>query len=81
VRITHKLERYVNVGAKMMRCGYTTGTCAAGAARAAAEMLFADAPVASVVVDTPAGVPVELDIEQTERGKRLGALRRAQGRR
>lgn len=68
MRATHKLERYVNVGAKMMRCGYTTGTCAAGAARAAAEMLFANAPVASVVVDTPAGVPVELDIEQTERG-------------
>lgn len=63
-----KLERYVNVGTKMMRCGYTTGTCAAGAARAAAETLFTGAPVDSVIVETPAGISVELDIEQLERG-------------
>ncbi|MEE8721946.1 MAG: cobalt-precorrin-5B (C(1))-methyltransferase CbiD [Eggerthellaceae bacterium] len=68
MRAVHKLERYVNVGTKMMRCGYTTGTCAAGAARAAAETLFAGAPVDSVIVETPAGISVELDIEQLERG-------------
>ncbi len=68
MRAVHKLERYVNVGTKMMRCGYTTGTCAAGAARAAAETLFAGAPVDSVIVETPADISVELDIEQLERG-------------
>lgn len=68
MRAVRKLERYVNVGTKMMRCGYTTGTCAAGAARAAAETLFAGAPADSVIVETPAGISVELDIEQLERG-------------
>lgn len=62
-----KLERYINVGTKQMRCGYTTGTCAAGAARAAAEALLAGAFPASVVVATPAGIDVELDVERPEK--------------
>lgn len=63
----HKLERYINVGTRQMRCGYTTGTCAAGATRAAAEALLAGAFPASVFVETPAGIDVALDIEQPER--------------
>lgn len=62
-----KLERYINVGTKQMRCGYTTGTCAAGAARAAAEALLAGAFPASVIVATPAGIDVELDVERPEK--------------
>lgn len=62
-----KLERYINVGTKQMRCGYTTGTCAAGAARAAAEALLAGAFPASVIVGTPAGIDVELDVERPEK--------------
>lgn len=63
----HKLERYINVGTRQMRCGYTTGTCAAGATRAAAEALLAGTFPASVVVETPAGIDVALDIEQPEK--------------
>lgn len=62
-----KLERYINVGTKQMRCGYTTGTCAAGAARAATEALLAGAFPASVIVGTPAGIDVELDVERPEK--------------
>lgn len=62
-----KLERYINVGTKQMRCGYTTGTCAAGAARAAAEALLAGAFPASVIVGTLAGIDVELDVERPEK--------------
>lgn len=62
-----KLERYINVGTKQMRCGYTTGTCAAGASRAAAEALLAGAFPASVIVGTPAGIDVELDVERPEK--------------
>lgn len=58
-----RLERYIPVGGERLRCGYTTGTCAAAAARAAAELLLSGQCPAQVVVDTPAGVPVTLEIE------------------
>lgn len=59
-----RLEQYIQVGQKQLRCGYTTGTCAAGAARAAAELLLRGEAPAVVRVDTPAGVAVDLEIEQ-----------------
>ena len=51
-----------NVGGKLLRCGYTTGSCAAGAARAAVQMLLTGKPVDSVEIDTPKGVRLTLDI-------------------
>ncbi len=63
-----RLEHYVSAGARRLRCGYTTGTCAAAATRAAAELLLAGEVVPNVVVDTPAGVDCVLDVEQAYRG-------------
>ena len=63
-----KLERYISVGQKRLRCGYTTGTCAAAAARGAAELLLRGAIPASVVVDTPAGVAVTVEFEEVASG-------------
>ena len=50
-----KLEHYINVGQKRLRCGYTTGTCAAAAARGAAEFLLSGRWDAVVRVITPPG--------------------------
>lgn len=63
------LERYVLVGSTRMRCGYTTGTCAAGASRAAAETLLGADEVTAIEVETPAQVRVVLEVEACEAGK------------
>ncbi|MBR1829523.1 MAG: cobalt-precorrin-5B (C(1))-methyltransferase, partial [Atopobiaceae bacterium] len=63
-----KLEHYISAGGKRLRCGYTTGTCAAAATRAAAELLLGGVTVPSVVVSTPAGIEVVVDVEESDRG-------------
>ena len=62
------LEEYINVGTKRMRCGYTTGTCAAAASRAAAELLLRGELVPAVTVSTPAGIDVVVEVEEHEAG-------------
>ena len=61
-----ELTRYVN--GKVMRCGYTTGSCAAGAAKAAAMMLLGVKTVEKVDLMTPAGELLHLDIHDTGDG-------------
>lgn len=47
---------------KLLRYGYTTGGCAAAAAKAAAQMLQTGQPVSQVRIVTPSGVPLTLDV-------------------
>lgn len=63
-----KLEEYISVGQKRLRCGYTTGTCAAAAARGAAELLLVGRAPEAVVIDTPAGISVTADLEEVSSG-------------
>lgn len=56
------LERYVYKNQKKMRCGYTTGTCAAAAAKAAAQMLLSGREVTEVSVRTPADITLTLPV-------------------
>ncbi|MBQ9044113.1 MAG: cobalamin biosynthesis protein CbiD [Eggerthellaceae bacterium] len=63
-----QLEEYITVGTKRMRCGYTTGTCASAAARAAAELLLRGELVPAVVVSTPAGIDVVVEVEEHDSG-------------
>lgn len=53
-------EHYVRSGQRLLRCGYTTGTCAALAARGAAELLLAGCAPRTVCLTTPKGWPVEV---------------------
>lgn len=55
-----RLEHYIETGGKRLRCGYTTGTCAALAAAAAAQMLFSGSAPKKVGLITPKGIPVEV---------------------
>lgn len=54
-------EHYMRSGTKMLRCGYTTGTCAALAAAAAAEILLNGHAPESVSLVTANGIPVEVN--------------------
>lgn len=53
-------EHYVQSGGKRLRCGYTTGTCAALAARGAAMLLLTGRPPELLAVVTPKGLRVEV---------------------
>ena len=59
-------ELYIYRGAKKLRCGYTTGTCAAAASKAAAEMLLSGKKVSSTELVTPSGNRLTLSIEAPE---------------
>lgn len=75
-----KLEAYIQVGQERLRCGYTTGTCAAAAAAGAAELLLTGEVPVSVLVDTPAGITVEAELESPSwDGKTASAAVRKDG--
>lgn len=61
-------EHYITQGGKRLRCGYTTGTCAALAAKAAARMLLTGVSVCAETVPTPKGLPVTADIVNISMG-------------
>jgi cobalt-precorrin-5B (C1)-methyltransferase len=50
-------------GQKQLRCGYTTGTCAAAAAKAAAIMLLTGKQCQSVYLTLPAGEKAVLEVK------------------
>lgn len=58
------LEQYVYKNRKKLRCGYTTGSCAAAAAKAAAQMLLGGQRTETVELVTPSGQKLLLDVEE-----------------
>lgn len=60
------MEEYQFSQGKNLRCGYTTGSCATAAAKAAATMLLTGERVDRVRIDTPKGITLNLEPLQVE---------------
>lgn len=60
---------YKNVDGRKLRLGYTTGSCAAAAAKAAAKMLLTEEPVYDVKLLTPRGISLHLEVLDITWGK------------
>ena len=61
------LRQYVTKNGRTLRCGYTTGACAAAAAGAAAELLLGGTAPETWTLGTPKGISLTLDILEPER--------------
>ena len=57
-------EHTIRSGAKLLRCGYTTGSCAALAAAGAARLLLSGEAPPTVRLVTPKGWPVEVPLAE-----------------
>ena len=77
-----ELNEFIVKGGQKLRLGYTTGSCAAAAAKAAAEMLLTGNRVSQVRLQTPKGLELILDIEEisVQEGKSVScAVRKDSG--
>ena len=55
-----RFEHYIRSGQKLLRCGYTTGTCATLGAAGAARLLLTGKAPETVALRTPKGIVVEV---------------------
>lgn len=61
-------EAYIYVGQQKLRRGYTTGTCAAAAAQAAAMVLFGGEPPQAVRLTVPKGLELHIPVHSVQAG-------------
>ena len=62
------MEEYIVKGGKRLRLGYTTGSCAAAAAKAAAWMLLTGQRKERISLLTPKGIPLDLAVLDIDMG-------------
>lgn len=56
------LDKFIYKNSKKLRCGYTTGTCAAAATKAAVRMLLTGKEIDTIDITTPKGIIINLDV-------------------
>ena len=57
-------EMYIETEGKKLRCGYTTGSCSAGAAKAATMILFNEVEILSEIeIASPKGINIKMPID------------------
>ncbi len=74
------MERFIEKNGKKLRYGFTTGTSAAAAAKAAAFMLSHNTQIESIEIDTPKGWILEIpiiEIERTDKYVKCGVVKDA----
>lgn len=72
------MDRFIEKDGKKLRYGYTTGSCATAAAKAAVWMLINQKPLKSIEIDTPKGwiLNIEVhDIELTENSVKCSVVK------
>lgn len=60
------MEEYVYIDGKKYKRGYTTGSCATGAAKAATYMILTKETLETINIDTPKGIPLNLKVENVD---------------
>ena len=63
------MEQYIEKDGKRLRLGYTTGSCAAAAAKAAAWMLLTGKRKETITLDTPKGIRLRLTVREIAMGE------------
>ncbi|MEG0379596.1 MAG: cobalt-precorrin-5B (C(1))-methyltransferase CbiD, partial [Eubacterium sp.] len=63
------LDKYIEKGGKRLRYGYTTGSCATAAAKAALIMLLTGQVIKTIDIDTPKGWPLNLEVFDQQVGE------------
>ena len=61
------MDNFIVKDGKELKYGYTTGSCAAAASKAAAMMLLTKDTVDEVIIDTPKGIRLTLQVEDIVR--------------
>lgn len=56
------MEEYIVKNGRRLRCGYTSGSCAAAAAKAASRMLLEQKSLDEIEIMTPKGVKLNLEV-------------------
>ena len=73
------MEEYIYKNHKKLRYGYTTGSCAAAASKAAAAMLLSGKEISDVELMTPKGIALRLEVLETPLHGNICLLRHPEG--